>query len=124
MMGYYTYYTLDARNIKDEDEFDSIIDNLKKAELYVTDDNWGIFDSARYDDVNHTAHITASDDAKWYEHTYDMTKFSRLFPSVTFRLTGEGEERDDLWHEFFRNGECEECRARLLFEEPVWIRWE
>lgn len=35
-MGYYTYYSMEARNIKDQTEFDSLIVALKARELPLT----------------------------------------------------------------------------------------
>jgi hypothetical protein len=41
---------------------------------------------------------------KWYEHDDDMLKLSKEFPEVTFILSGEGEESDDMWESKYKDG--------------------
>jgi len=122
-MGYYTYFTMEAQNIKNEEEYNSIVHALKERELFSNEDTSGVFDEGKYYEISHTAYFKAYDECKWYEHTYDMVKISRLFPGVTFRLSGEGEERDDMWHEYFHNGDSEECHAHIIFDKPTYIEW-
>ena len=116
-MGYYTYYSMEARKIKDENEFNAIIKEMTKLELY------GIFGDSNYYESDHKAFFSACDDVKWYEHTYDMMKFSKIFPNVVFKLHGDGEERDDMWDEYYHNGEVEKCRAQITYPEPCNIEW-
>ena len=52
-----------------------------------------------------------------------MMQISEMFPDVIFRLSGDGEEREDMWHEYFHNGKVEECRAKIIFPTPVEIEW-
>lgn len=124
-MGYYTYYTMEARGIKDEKEYNSIIHAMKERELFEDSENdkYGVFDESTYDETSHSAYFETYDDAKWYDHTYDMVKFSKLFPDVTFKLHGDGEESEDLWNEYYHNGASEECRARIVYELPCEIEW-
>lgn len=123
-MGYYTYFTMEARNIKNEEEYNSIIYAMKERELMQHNGESGIFDEGKYYDDSHRAYFEAYDECKWYDHEYDMMKFSRLFPDVTFRLSGDGEEREDMWHKYFHNGEVEECRAEIKFPTPIYIEWD
>lgn len=125
-MGYYTYYTMEARNIKDEKEYYSIVHALKECELFEDEENdkYGVFNESKYDSDFHTAYFDVYEECKWYDHTYDMTKFSKLFPNVTFKLHGDGEERDDMWNEYFHNGVTEECRAQIIYDTPCEIEWE
>ena len=120
IMGYYTYYSMEARKIKDKNEFDAIIEEMTELELY--GDN-GIFCESSYYEQDHEAFFRVCDDAKWYDHTYDMVKFSKVFPNVVFRLHGDGEDRDDMWNEYYHNGEVEECRAQIIYPEPCNIEW-
>lgn len=41
---------------------------------------------------------------KWYDHEDHMTWLSKQFPSVVFRLDGRGDEYDDVWVKWFKNG--------------------
>jgi len=123
-MGYYTYFSMEARGIKDENEYNSIIDAMKKNELMSYDDVYGIFDEGKFYENDGSASFEAYQEAKWYDCEYDMVKFSKLFPDVTFKLSGDGEERDDMWREYFHNGECELCHAQVVFPLPVEIEWE
>ena len=122
-MGYYTYYSMQAHHIKTREEYEAIIQALKDNGLYAFDNNGGIFDESDYDDAGE-AYFNAYDECKWYDHTYDMMKISKMFPEVTFCLSGDGEERDDMWREYFHNGEVEECHAQIIFPSPTRIEWE
>ena len=54
---------------------------------------------------------------KWYEHQLDMRRFSSKFPNVLFVLSGEGEENDDMWVEYYRNGLMQVARAQITFDD-------
>ena len=125
-MGYYTYFTMEARGIKNEEEYNSIVHALKERELFEDRKNntYGVFDEGKYYDDSHSAYFDAYEEAKWYDHAYDMVKFSKLFPNVTFKLHGEGEESGDLWNEYFHNGESEECQAHIIYDVPCEIEWD
>jgi hypothetical protein len=123
-MGYYTYYSMEAQHINDREQYNSIIDEMKKHELFSYEDNAGVFDSGTYHAESNTAFFEAYDDCKWYDHAKDMREFSKLFPNVTFRLHGEGEERDDMWYEYFHNGDYEDCYVHITYDKPVVIHWE
>lgn len=56
---------------------------------------------------------------KWYDHTNDMIEISKQFPNITFILDGEGEERSDIWREYYCNGEWEGVDAEIIFPEPL-----
>ena len=122
-MGYYTYYSMEARNVKDESEYESLVEALKEAGLFTYDDQWGPFDSSDFDAAKQSAFFRPTDEAKWYDHTYDMVKFSKLFPNITFKLHGEGEERDDNWNKYFHDGKSEECIGKIIYPNPIEIEW-
>lgn len=42
--------------------------------------------------------------AKWYDWEEDMRILSSRFPEVTFTLHGSGEDSNDIWTCYFRNG--------------------
>ena len=46
-------------------------------------------------------------DIGWYDWEIHMCELSKLYPDVVFRLYGDGEESDDVWHAYFCNGDYE-----------------
>ncbi len=54
--------------------------------------------------------------AKWYDHEADMREFSKLHPTTTFKLIGEGEDAGDMWHEYYRNGKMQRCKSIVTYE--------
>ena len=125
-MGYYTCYSMEARNIKDRAEFDGLIAALKAREVVVDYDNensFGIFNNYSFDTFYNTAYFESYDEHKWYEHDKDMIEISAMFPNVVFCLHGEGEEHDDLWNAYYSNGKSETCCARIVYDDPKTIKW-
>lgn len=57
-----------------------------------------------------------SESMKWYEWEDDMRFFSKKFPTVLFTLNGEGEENDDMWKAYFKNGKMQFCKAKIAFD--------
>lgn len=56
------------------------------------------------------------DEIKWYDHEEVMREFSRKHPKVVFKLIGEGEEKGDLWHEYYLNGSMQRCYGQITFD--------
>ena len=54
---------------------------------------------------------------KWYEWQDDMQNISIEFPDVLFEVLGEGEERDDIWVAWFKNGEWYREFAKIVYPE-------
>lgn len=122
-MGYYTMYSLQARKVENKEQFESIVQALKDMELY-GEGCYGVFMESTYFEDSNEATFSAYDECRWYDHDYDMMKLCKMFPNVIFKLSGEGEEREDMWRKYFHNGEIEECRAQVTFAKPVWIEWD
>jgi hypothetical protein len=55
---------------------------------------------------------------KWYSHENDLKAFSKKHPDALFMLSGKGEENGDAWHEYYRNGKVQVCKAKLVY--PVF----
>ena len=113
-MGYYTYYSMSAQNIKSYEEYKSILEVVGHFEIFYKSD---------YDDNIHEAEFYTYDECKWYDHTADMKNISRLFPNVVFKLHGEGEDRDDIWDAYYQNGFIEVCPAEIVYPKPKTIKW-
>lgn len=99
-MGYYTRFELKIHDAPDE--FKNVIDVYKSFIEKINNDEVD-FDFPGFQwafDYNGES----QDETKWYDHDGDMTMFSRLFPEVTFKLIGNGEDNGDMWHEYYKNG--------------------
>lgn len=94
-MGYYTDFKLTILN-NDEDVL-GLIEELEEVSTYP----WS--DLSLYG-------------AKWYGWEVDMRLISKKFPSVLFKLSGEGEETGDIWEAYFKDGKMQLCKAVITFE--------
>ena len=57
----------------------------------------------------------AQDDCKWYDSETHMREFSKKYPKLLFELSGYGEEREDFWKRYFKNGLCQVCVGRIEY---------
>lgn len=48
---------------------------------------------------------TESTYAKWYDYDKDIRELSKKYPDITFCVSGDGEDSEDLWQEFWHAGE-------------------
>ncbi len=115
-MGYYTTFSLQVIVNKEDLEssteffydtsFEDYSMNLveKFVELYQVEHA-----------INHDG--SANDSTKWYEHDENLLEFSQQYPKAVFKLTGEGEESQDLWVKYYKNGKMQRCQAIISFEE-------
>lgn len=92
-MGYYTKFTLEILEGND----------------YKTDYEKGIAEVADYG-------YCFDSEIKWYNHEADMLTYSELHPNVVFALNGEGEESEDMWVKYFKNGKMAVSKAIITFE--------
>jgi hypothetical protein len=60
-----------------------------------------------------------TDSIKWYDCTNEMTEISKKFPGVLFEVEGHGEESEDIWKAYFKDGKSQYVKAKIVFEEPV-----
>ena len=108
-MGYYTYYNLDAyehgaRVVEErEEEICAFARECSEITEYM--------DIMKFDELSY-------DSMKWYSHDNDILELSKHFPTVIFELSGEGEDRDDNWISYYRNGEKETLYGRIIYDYP------
>jgi len=53
----------------------------------------------------------------WNTCNNDMIELSKLFPKVVFLVHGEGEENDDIWNLYIKNGKSQKCPAQITYDE-------
>ena len=105
-MGYYTCFSLEvmtADNSAVHPEAAAIIAKLRETNEYAN--------SALNEDG-----ITEMD-AKWYDYTDELREFSKLYPDAILVLYGDGENSDDFWCSYFRNGKVQCTPGRIEFDE-------
>ena len=56
----------------------------------------------------------SEDYSKWYDHDIDMKAFSLKYPDTVFILSGSGEEDEDIWVKYFKNGKMQEEYAEIV----------
>lgn len=104
-MGYYT-------------KFDLVINkNISKdQELQITNflSNKIIGESAKLSD-HYEDYL--EEEMKWYDYQKHMIELSNLFPDIVFELSGEGEESEDIWKEYFKSGKSQRCEAIITFDK-------
>ncbi len=93
-MGYYTRHELEIVDSND----------------YVTDYKKEISEIADYTSL-------FNESCKWYDHEKDMRAYSKKHPNTVFKLSGEGEETGDLWHEYYLNGKMQRANAIITFDK-------
>jgi len=102
-MGYRTYHTLDV--------FDEELKYLEKAkeehELQIS----------RFVEGDDCDYSLFEDEEKWYSCEEDMKRYSKLYPEFIFKISGVGEEHDDLWEMYCKNGKLQFCPAHITFDE-------
>jgi len=100
-MGYYTSYSLSVVDQWTEHTNSDLIGHFRNE-----------CDSASY---ALDANGDTSDDTKWYSHQADIEAFSTKHPLTTFLLEGRGDEDDDVWRLYVKNGKSVRQTATLSF---------
>ena len=125
-MGYYTHYTLKHTAScceATEDLSPKILAELVKRE-YV---GWVLNPEFTVDNMGVT-HFGSYESGKWYGHEAEFKEVAKLFPTVTFKLSGVGQGEGDYWNEYFCGDKSEHCKGTMTvkYEECrlAGILWE
>lgn len=97
-MGYYTQYKLSIK-VGNTDLISEFVSENENA------------DHALYENGE------TRQECKWYDHEQELKSFSANHPETIFQLNGEGEESGDIWIKYFKNGRCQTCKAKLVFDD-------
>lgn len=103
-MSYYTQYDLYACDVPDSSR-DAIIAEVEKIKAL-----------SRCSD-GYVGNMCWSGYTTWYSYETDMLLLSKRFQDVLFELYGDGEESDDLWKAYFKNGAIQICKGTVVFDE-------
>jgi hypothetical protein len=60
----------------------------------------------------------------WYEHENDMLEISKNFPNILFKLEGDGQDREDIWVKYFKNGQVKTAKILIVEEDPDLEDWD
>ena len=105
-MGYYTCFSLEvmtADNSAVHPEATAIIAKLRETN---EDANCALNEDG-----------TTEMDAKWYDYTDELREFSTRYPDALLVLYGDGENSDDLWCSYFRNGKVQCTPGRIEYDK-------
>lgn len=97
-MGYYTDYTIDVDKVIDVDK---LVGVLRDVTGYCCWD-----------------HDLKGTQIKWYKYKKHMELISKdHFPGFLFTVNGTGENHEDVWRAYFKDGKSKLIKAELLFPE-------
>ena len=99
-MGYRTSYELSIVKSASPMDQEGVIHQLREGSQGAS---YGLRDDG-----------SAQGGLRWYEHEDDLRGFSRKYPELIFRLSGEGEDSGDIWDKYFQNGKMQECKAEIV----------
>lgn len=105
-MGYYTWYSIEVRGEKEME--------------FLTDFDGGRIE-AEYGTLNEMFECipgSAFDSMKWYERQEDMVRISNEYPNTLITIDGQGEDTEDNWKEYYRNGIVEHVYAQISYAPP------
>ena len=105
-MGYYTDYVVTLRGP---------IEQLAKLRALAEDEDDGAF-------LDFYELGEWSGNAKWYDWEENLTEWSRECPDVLIHVKGEGEENEDVWVAWVKNGRVERQEPTLIWPPtPSWV---
>ena len=121
-MGYYTNFEMamvtDKANAIGDFGFRIYdMENLIEEEILVKE-LMEISGLEMWEGYEPTFHNLLCEEMKWYEHRCDMINLSKRHPELYFRLSGQGEELDDIWEEVYHNGKAVQKYAEIIY--PTW----
>jgi len=122
-MGYYTNYRLEIKpEISKREDVITFIKFFYENEGYYFPFGFSFtknqMDKFLFGDAKITLRSFGyGDDTKWYEHEYDMKTLSSQLPDYVFTLRGFGEDHEDIWTKYFKNGKVQLAKTTITFDE-------
>lgn len=99
-MGYCTDFCLEVEDVSPDVE-NAICEEIKNLNIFQDGDyiyGWGGYVS-------------------WYSCDEDMVALSKRFPGVLFTLTGHGDNADDIWRTFYKDGLLQTDCADIIYKD-------
>lgn len=96
-MGYYTDFIINVEGEEMSDDIVNAITSISQFEFEWHDDEISTY-------------------SKWYDCDDDMRELSELFPDKLFRVDGQGEDPDDIWRLYWKNGKVQESKRTVSYE--------
>ncbi len=115
-MGYYTKYELTVVTKKDYVKERDILQPCESCGGTGTK-TWDILEVLAADEDSGVACVLAGESTKWYDHEKEMREISENYPTIVFRLAGEGEEAGDVWVKYFKGGKMQHHQAEMKLDE-------
>lgn len=100
-MGYNTYYNIEVENIPAE-SVQPLVTRLEP----MLEDTHAIFNT-----------IFGSYYGRWYDWDKDLLAISSDYPDVFITVHGDGEDSEDLWRAYIKDGAIQECGAKIVYDE-------
>lgn len=102
-MGYYTDFeiTIDAIDDVKRTEVDDYVNSLGEDNGF----SW----------MTNYATGQWSGNLKWYDWREDVAAVSAKFPDITIWVEGHGEDNEDVWKAYFKDGKGMFAKAELVF---------
>ena len=101
-MGYYTCHELSLIGHQSKTELENIIDQLN--------DDTDAYPGFDYDGRE------CNGDSSWNDEEKVMRKFSKKYPHVTFKIDCQGDQSDDTYINYYKNGLHTRCNAEVVYE--------
>ena len=67
------------------------------------------------EDSNLTEEESYSSYTTWYTHEENMRELSLAHPDILFTLHGIGDEYEDYWFKYFKNGKIQLCPGITIY---------
>lgn len=102
-MGYQTDYFISVETEKGEIPSPEVMEELEDA---LQDEDLSVYFefSGRAEMFNWKYQFSSADSYKWYDYEEDMKWISSRIPEIEFTVVDFGEDKVDMWYQFFRNG--------------------
>lgn len=109
-MGYYTYFQLEVEGGPAEQHCPTCghVGEWEWKDLIAK------FLGSKY---NCEIYDPFEESCKWYEYEADMIEFSKLYPDYIFIIEGDGEETDDRWRAYFKDGKSRRDEMIMRFPD-------